>query len=179
VGRLAFAKLLVAASEQDIHGVLSALEDVGLKLRTDVPFDVSLLVRFLFRDAKPAEEAKEEMMERREANQERMEARTRGVYVKDMVDVTFPRMVPGFKQKKKGEVVAVHKDETVTVRLTNGSERRVGKERVAVQKGRSPIDAWPDAFIFFDRVLGLLRGNKPPPLSPPVLTGHASSLPPY
>ena len=28
----------------------------------------------------------------------------------------------------------------------------------APQASRSPIDAWPDSFIFFDRVLGLLRG---------------------
>lgn len=30
--------------------------------------------------------------------------------------------------------------------------------QVKVQKKRSPIDAWPDSFIFFDRVTGLLRG---------------------
>jgi len=156
--RLAFARLLVAASEADTNGVLTALEVVGLKVRADVPFDVSLLVRFLFRDAKPADEAKDEMMERRSENKAKVEAATRGLYLKDMVDVTFPRMLPGFKQKKKGEVVAVHKDDTVTVRLTTGKEQRVPKESCAVQKGRSPIDAWPDAFIFFDRVLGLLRG---------------------
>jgi len=34
----------------------------------------------------------------------------------------------------------------------------VDRDCVAVQKSRSPIDAWPEAFIFFDRVLGLLRG---------------------
>lgn len=27
----------------------------------------------------------------------------------------------------------------------------VERAAVTVQKGRSPIDAWPDAFIFFDR----------------------------
>ena len=27
----------------------------------------------------------------------------------------------------------------------------VQRSAVSVQKGRSPIDAWPDAFIFFDR----------------------------
>jgi hypothetical protein len=35
--------------------------------------------------------------------------------------------------------------------LTNGEQREVPRVAVAVQKGRSPIDAWPDAFIFFDR----------------------------
>lgn len=40
---------------------------------------------------------------------------------------------------------------TVSVLFTNGEEREVPRVAVAVQKGRSPIDAWPDAFIFFDR----------------------------
>lgn len=121
--------LIRCCCTQDINGVLSALEDVGLKLRTDVPFDVpllptnssalgksvlanqfsfrlcsadcsaamgsvvrsmfeacvelvqvSMLVRFLFRDAKPAEEAKDEMMERRADNKERMEVKTLSVH---------------------------------------------------------------------------------------------------
>jgi hypothetical protein len=44
------------------------------------------------------------------------------------------------------------------VRCADGSEPEVDRDCVAVQKSRSPIDAWPEAFIFFDRVLGLLRG---------------------
>lgn len=40
---------------------------------------------------------------------------------------------------------------TVSVQFTNGELREVPRMTVAVQKGRSPIDAWPDAFIFFDR----------------------------
>ena len=40
---------------------------------------------------------------------------------------------------------------TVTVLFTNGEQMEVERAAVTVQKGRSPIDAWPDAFIFFDR----------------------------
>ena len=39
----------------------------------------------------------------------------------------------------------------VSVRYTNGEEGEVSKSAVTVQKSRSPIDAWPDSFIFFDR----------------------------
>ena len=40
---------------------------------------------------------------------------------------------------------------TVTVLFTNGEQMEDERAAVTVQKGRSPIDAWPDAFIFFDR----------------------------
>jgi hypothetical protein len=43
-------------------------------------------------------------------------------------------------------------------RYADGEEAVVPRACVTVQRQRSPIDAWPDAFIFFDRVLGLLRG---------------------
>ena len=46
----------------------------------------------------------------------------------------------------------------VRVRYTSGEEASVARGCVTIQKQRSPIDAWPDSFIFFDRVLGLLRG---------------------
>jgi hypothetical protein len=39
----------------------------------------------------------------------------------------------------------------VTVKFTNGEIREVAKDTCTVQKTRSPIDAWPDSFIFFDR----------------------------
>jgi hypothetical protein len=43
-------------------------------------------------------------------------------------------------------------------RYADGEEAVVPRACVTVQRQRSPIDAWPDALIFFDRVLGLLRG---------------------
>jgi len=49
-------------------------------------------------------------------------------------------------------------DMEVRVRYTSGEVGQVPRASVSLQKQRSPIDAWPDAFIFFDRVLGLLRG---------------------
>ena len=44
----------------------------------------------------------------------------------------------------------------MTVLFTNGEQMDVERAAVTVQKGRSPIDAWPDAFIFFDRCVRLL-----------------------
>ena len=99
-----------------------------------------------------------------------------------------PARVPGLKTVRKGEVLQVlpevgappeakdgaHVDEAagpgkggeghegeemmVRVRFTSGEEALVERGSVTVDRQRSPIDAWPDAFIFFDRVLGLLRG---------------------
>ena len=78
----------------------------------------------------------------------------------------------GFKKLKKGEIIGIvnnsdtnnnnnnnNQDNSfLQIRCTNGKEIIVRRENVKLQKSRSPIDAWPDAFIFFDRVLGLLRG---------------------
>lgn len=46
----------------------------------------------------------------------------------------------------------------VVVRMTDGQEKTVARADVKAVSARSAIDAWPDAFIFFDRVLQLLRG---------------------
>jgi hypothetical protein len=45
--------------------------------------------------------------------------------------------------------------EEVIVRYTNGKEASVNRACVKVSKSKSPIDAWPDDFIFFERVLGM------------------------
>jgi hypothetical protein len=57
----------------------------------------------------------------------------------------------------------------VTVLFTNGEQMEVQRSAVSVQKGRSPIDAWPDAFIFFDRY-GLLL------LIELLMTSHTGSV---
>jgi hypothetical protein len=80
----------------------------------------------------------------------------RSVYVGDSVDVSFHGLL-GFKTTKKGQVTKITGD-AVTVRLTSGEEKVVKKGDCKIQTARSAIDAWPDAFIFFDRVLQLLRG---------------------
>ena len=161
--RYNFAKLLVAVAEQDIHGLISALDGVGLKLRIDVPFDVSLLAKYFFRDARKQEEARKESAKRREEWKKKAEEHKKSVYVGDKVDVTTTTMFC-IRSIRKGEVVGIRTPAShhrqgksgplVTVRLTDGSEVEVDRDSVAVQRSRSPIDAWPDSFIFFDRVLG-------------------------
>lgn len=102
--RLSFAKLLVAAAEKDVQGVLESLDGVGLRLRTDVPFDGALLVSYFFRDAKPREEAVKEAADRRETNRRSREQRSAGVYAGDAVDVTTRGAVFGTKKTRKGQV---------------------------------------------------------------------------
>ena len=155
--RLSFAKLLVAAAEKDVQGILESLEGVGLRLRTDVPFDGALLVSYFFRDAKPREEAVQETVERRSANARRREERSGGVYAGDTVDVTLRGAVFGTRKTRKGKVIKAGK-EIVTVEMTDGHIKSVPRADVKAVSARSAIDAWPDAFIFFDRVLQLLRG---------------------
>ena len=47
-------------AEQDVQGLLDALEGVGLRLRPDVPLDLALLVKYFFRDAVPKDQARAE-----------------------------------------------------------------------------------------------------------------------
>ena len=83
-----FAKMIVSADEGDIHGLLDSFSSIGLKLRTDVSFDINLLVKYFFREAKPQEEAKKENKKRREEWKEKEEMKKKTVYEKDSVDVT-------------------------------------------------------------------------------------------
>ena len=85
--RYNFAKLLVAAAEQDIQGLLDALEGVGLRLRPDVPFDLALLVKYFFRDAVPKEQAQEESKQRRETYKKKTEQKRRLLFPGDPVNV--------------------------------------------------------------------------------------------
>jgi len=136
--------------------VLDSLDGVGLKFRPDVPFDANLLVKFFFRDANPQAVAQSESKKRREDYKKKEELRTKCLYVGDRVDVTTRNLI-GIRSTRKGEITETSSDD-VHVKYTNGKVELVKREFVKLQKSRSPIDAWPDAFIFFERVLGLLRG---------------------
>ena len=172
--RYNFAKLLVAVAEQDIHGLISALDGVGLKLRMDVPFDISVLAKYFFRDASKKEDAQKDGVKRREEYKKKAEEKKKSMYVGDKVDVTTTTMFC-MRNTRKGEVLSIRtptnpqrKGKTgplVTVLLTDGSEVEVDRDNVALQRSRSPIDAWPDSFIFFDRVLGTTVNELPRVLS--------------
>jgi len=151
------AKFLVSCDEQDIYGILDSLDKIGLKFRSDVPFDIQLLSKYFFRDAKPSEEAKKENQERRKEWKETQEKSKVNFYAGDYIDVTLRNLV-GLRNVKKAEIVKVVDDDILMVKYTNGDESFVKKEQCKLQKTRSPINSWPDTFIFFERVLNLLRG---------------------
>ena len=130
---------------------------MGLRLRADVPFDAALLARYFFRDAQRQAVAQQQSKERREQWRRKAAEAAKSVYAGDRVDVTVRGRVVGMRSTRKAEVVRVD-GERVRVRFTSGEEREALRGDVRLQASRSPIDAWPDAFIFFDRVLGLLRG---------------------
>ena len=150
---LRFARHVVA----DINGLLSALDGVGLRLRADVPFDAALLARYFFRDAQRQAVAQQQSRERREHWRRKAAEAAKSVYAGDRVDVTLQGRVLRTRSTRKAEVVRVD-GEAVRVRFTGGEERTVVRSAVRLSASRSAIDAWPDSFIFFDRVLGLLRG---------------------
>lgn len=178
--RYYFAKLLVAAAEQDIYGLMDALNGVGLRLRTDVPFDIALLAKYFFRDANRQDVARAESQQRREEYKSKAEERQKTLYIGDKVDVFGRGWVPYMKTSRKGEVVDVSEGNCpaamVKVKLSNGHIINVRRDHVSLQKSRSPIDAWPDSFIFFDRVLGLLRGLT---ASLDVSTSYLKIMTPY
>ena len=178
--RYHFAKLLVAAAEQDIYGLMDALNGVGLRLRTDVPFDIALLAKYFFRDANRQDVARAESQQRREEYNRKAEERQKMLYVGDKVDVFGRGWVPFMKTSRKGEVVDVSEGSgpaaVVKVKLSNGITITARRDHISLQKSRSPIDAWPDSFIFFDRVLGLLRGLT---ASLDVSTSYLKIMTPY
>ena len=150
--RYHFAKLIVAADEGDIHGLLVALEGVGLRLRADVPFDYALLAKYFFRNAAPQATAKEENSKRREQWRAEAEAKKRTLYVGDKVSVTSSCL--GWRTSRNGEVLSVSGDPPqLLVRLTDGTEVTAPVSACSLQMSRSPIDSWPDAFIFFGAFL--------------------------
>ena len=178
--RYYFAKLLVAAAEQDIYGLMDSLNGVGLRLRTDVPFDIALLAKYFFRDANRQEVAREESQQRRDEYKRKSEERLKTLYIGDKVDVFGRGWIPFTKTSRKGEVIEYLDNhgsaQLVKVQLSDGSCITVQRDHVSLQKSRSPIDAWPDSFIFFDRVLGLLRGLT---ASLDVSTSYLKIMTPY
>ena len=174
--RYHFAKMIVAADEGDIHGLLVALEGVGLRLRADVPFDYALLAKYFFRNAAPQAAAKQENSARREQWRAEAEAKKRTLYLGDKVTVTHSFL--GWRTSRNGEVLSVSGGEapTLLVRLTDGSEVNAPVGDCRLQSSRSPIDSWPDAFIFFERVLNLLRGLT---ASLDVSTSYLDTMTPY
>lgn len=151
-----FCKFVVATDEMDIHGLLTALDGIGLKFRTDVPFDVSFLSKYFFREAKKAAEAQQENTKRRAEWKAKTEEKARVLYVGDKVDVMEKNWI-GWKSSRKGEIIDSSESQLL-VRFNDDSKGWHSRENVKLQKSRSPIDGWPDSFIFFERVLGLLRG---------------------
>jgi aarF domain-containing kinase len=121
--RYNFAKLLVAVAEQDVHGLFDALEGVGLRLRTDVPFDIALLAKYFFRDASTQSDAQKESSKRREAWKKKAEEHKRNVYVGDKVDVHTTTM-GCLRKTRKGEIVSVR---TVPPTSASGPARTLVK----------------------------------------------------
>ena len=98
--------MLTAADEGDVHNLLESFQGIGLKIRTDSPFDIALLVKYFFRDAKPSAEAKEENSKRRKEYKEKEDVKKNSLYVLDKVDVTG-RNVVGWKSVLKAQVVEI------------------------------------------------------------------------
>ncbi len=69
--RRGLSKMLVSAADFDFTGLLSSLEEIGLKILVDAPEDSMKIVRFLFRPTAPSDEARKES----EANRKEWEDR--------------------------------------------------------------------------------------------------------
>eukprot|EP00850_Spirogloea_muscicola_P013679 SM000094S24696 [mRNA] locus=s94:204833:212175:- [translate_table: standard] len=58
--KMALAKMLLSAAEGDFAALLSAFEEMGLKLKTDMPDEAMAITSFFFRRAAPPQESLEE-----------------------------------------------------------------------------------------------------------------------
>ncbi|KAA8491783.1 putative serine/threonine-protein kinase abkB [Porphyridium purpureum] len=114
--RLGFAKMIVAADENDVGTLIDSFDELGLILSSsfhDLYAESVRMTRFFFRDSKPKEEARTELKSEMKDRKQRM--------------------------KKMSE--------KIKIKLQGDSSLR-----------RNPLEAFPGSFVFFSRMLYLLRG---------------------
>lgn len=127
--RKGFARLILAAIDNDSYSLVQALGDVGVKLNRADPVASLDIIKYLFRTTASREESMKEqgeMKKRLEERNEEMEKNARDAPVNNAF-TEDPQSSDGSKRKKKRE-------------------------------SRSPVDSFPGDLVFFFRSLGMLRG---------------------
>ena len=83
--RLAFARMMLSTSSFDIGGLLDSFEDMGLKFTMDDPAGQLGMMKFVFRDVQPREQARASILRQRKEFRD-MAARRRAANVKKPIE---------------------------------------------------------------------------------------------
>ncbi|PXF45375.1 putative aarF domain-containing protein kinase 1 [Gracilariopsis chorda] len=126
--RCGFARLILAAIDNDSYSIVKALSEVGVNLNRADPTASLDIIKYLFRTTAPQEESRKEqnaMKEKLEKNNSQMERNARDTPIHQVfADEPMPEDV----------------------------------EKPGKRESRSPVDSFPGDLVFFFRSLGMLRG---------------------
>lgn len=164
--RLGFARLVLAAADNDSYSLLAAFEDMGITLGREDPAESLETVRFLFRATAPREDnvaANKEFSRRME---KRAEARAKEVEALDAEASAgaAPTMYTRLLQRWRGhwgrEQTSPSTGATVTATTgaTDATSAASARAKKKAATRRNPVDSFPGELVFMLRSLGLLRG---------------------
>lgn len=126
--RRGFAKLILAAIDNDSYSIIQALGEIGVNLNRADPTASLDIIKYLFRTTAPHEESRKEqtdMKEKLEKNNSQMERNARDTPIHQVfTDEPMPEDV----------------------------------QKTGMRESRSPVDSFPGDLVFFFRSLGMLRG---------------------
>lgn len=157
--RLGFARLVLAAADNDSYSLLAAFRDMSIKLGREDPAESLETVRFLFRATAPREDNVQANKDFSKRMEERIKAREKELEQGES-RVESPssgsRLLDRFRAWRRGDS-ATAAAETSTGTTTSATSGSVGdKAKAAVR--RNPVDSFPGELVFMLRSLGLLRG---------------------
>lgn len=161
--RLGFARLVLAAADNDSYSLLAAFNDMGIKLGREDPAESLETVRFLFRATAPREDNVQANKEFSKRMEERVKAREKEL--EQEVSTMAPSAgSPSFGSRLLERLRAwrLGGSGTSAAANTNSANGSVGdqsiQKRTKAAMRRNPVDSFPGELVFMLRSLGLLRG---------------------
>ena len=128
---VAFARLVHAAEENDVDGLLQSFDEMGLRLNRYDPFEDMATMRRSLSDTVPASEAKAASKQRTAERKEQQAA-----------------------QREEDERREEEQEQEQEQEEGGGG----GGAKGGGGRRRNPVDAWPAELVFFTRVSAMLRG---------------------
>lgn len=164
--RLGFARLVLAAADNDSYSLLAAFEDMGITLGREDPAESLETVRFLFRATAPREdnvaankEFSRRMEKRAEERAKELEALDAGANA-GAAPTVYTRLLQRWRGRRGREQASPRAAATATS-TTGATDATAAASALAKKKAatrRNPVDSFPGELVFMLRSLGLLRG---------------------
>lgn len=126
--RRGFAKLILAAVDNDSYSLIQAMGDVGVKLNRADPVASLDVIKYLFRTTSNRDQSRKE--------QDEMKKNLEG---------------------RKDEIEKNEKDTPISD-VFSREEQAMDDKKPKKRESRAPIDSFPGDLVFFFRSLGMLRG---------------------